>query len=129
VAGNSKGYVHSPENLEKIGAAALGRKLSEEVKQGMSQSRMGKNNSFFGHTHSEESKNLIRAAALNRKGPHAAAIEVEVTDLETKITTVYESIRKVADALNSDIKTILRREKNPSLKPYRGRYIISILRD
>jgi group I intron endonuclease len=129
MAGSSKGYKHIPESLEKIRTATLGRKHSEEVKQVMSESRMGKNNPFFGKTHSEESKNLIKAAALNRKGPHVAAIAVEVTDLETKITTVYDSIRKAADALNSDIKTILRREKNPTLKPYRDRYIINILRD
>jgi group I intron endonuclease len=129
MAGSSKGYKHIPESLEKIRTATLGRKHLEEVKQVMSESRMGKNNPFFGKTHSEESKNLMKAAALNRKGPHVAAIAVEVTDIETKITTVYDSIRKAADALNSDIKTILRREKNPTLKPYRDRYIINILRD
>jgi hypothetical protein len=36
------------------------------------------------------------------------SLDVEITDLETKITTVYFSIRKAAKAINSDIKkTIL----------------------
>jgi hypothetical protein len=40
------------------------------------------------------------------------SLEVEITELETKITTVYFSIRKAAKAINSNIKTILHRENN-----------------
>jgi hypothetical protein len=60
-------------------------------------------------------------------------LEVEITDLETKITTVYKSIRNAAESINSDIKTLLRREKSQLEKgintPYRKRYIIVIKRD
>jgi len=59
-------------------------------------------------------------------------INVEITDIETNITTKYDSIRSVAKAINSDTKTILRREKSQLEKgintPYRGRYIIKIKR-
>jgi hypothetical protein len=41
-----------------------------------------------------------------------AGVEVEITDLETKLTVTYESIRKAAKAINSDIKSLSRREKS-----------------
>jgi len=87
--------------------AASGRNHTEEVKREMSESRWGKNNSFFGKTHSEEALALIRAAALNREKSSVPGMEVEITDLQTKLTTTYDSVRKAADAINSDIKTIL----------------------
>jgi hypothetical protein len=45
-----------------------------------------------------------------------------VTVLETKAITTYGSIRKAAEALNSDIKAILYNEKTQ--KPFKGRYIL-----
>jgi group I intron endonuclease len=132
IAGNSKGYKHTPESLEKIRKAATGRKHTEEVRCEMSESRRGINNPFYGKTHTEDSLALIKAAAANRLEPGVPGIEVEITDLETKVTSVYDSIRKAATALDSDIKTILRREKNQTAKgintPYRGRYLINIKR-
>lgn len=55
-------------------------------------------------------------------------LEVEVLDLDTSFTTVYSSIREAAKALNSDISTILKREKKGIKKPFRGRYVIIIKR-
>ena len=106
-AGNTKGYKHNQGSIDKMREAALGRNHTEEVKREMSESRMGKNNSFFGKTHSEEALALIRAAALNREKPSVPGLEVEISDLQTKLTTTYDSVRKAADAINSDIKTIL----------------------
>jgi hypothetical protein len=63
---------------------------------------------------------LIKAAALNKKSVLISSIEVEVTDLCINITTVYKSIRKAAIAINSDINTILRREKNQKEIPFCG---------
>ena len=107
---------------------ALGRKHSEETKQFMSESRKGVNNPFYGKTHSEKSLALLRVAAKNRKKLPVPGIEVEITDLESNITTTYESIRKAASAINSDIKSLSRREKSQIKKgintPYRDRYII-----
>jgi len=131
-AGNTKGYKHNQESIDKMREAASGRNHTEEVKREMSESRWGKNNSFFGKTHSEEALALIRAAALNREKSSVPGMEVEITDLQTKLTTTYDSIRKAADAIDSDIKTILRREKSQLTKgintPYRGRYMIVIKR-
>lgn len=53
----------------------------------------------------------MKTAALNRKKPSKAGILVEIKDIETNSTTVLSSIRKAAIFINSDIKTILRREK------------------
>lgn len=85
--------------------------------------------SSFGRVTTEETKAKLSALALTRTYPHGKAILVEVKDVETNITTTYDSIRKAAIALNSDIKTILRREQNNITKSYRGRYIINIKRN
>ena len=107
---------------------ALGRKHNEEVKKLMSESRKGVNNNFQGKKYTVESIDLIRAAALKRTKLRKAGIEVEITDLEIKLTTTYESIRKAAIAINSDIKSLSRREKSQWEKginrPYIGRYMI-----
>lgn len=112
--------------------AALGRKHTEKVRLAMSESRKGKNNPFYGKTHSEKSLALLKAAAANREKTPVPGIEVEITDLETKLTTAYESIRKAARAIDSDIKSIIRREKSQLEKgintPYRNRYMIVIIR-
>jgi group I intron endonuclease len=135
IAGSSKGYKHSEESIEKIRKALLGKKRSEEVKLAMSESRKGENNSFYGKKHTKEAISLLKAAYANReKSPvqPPVGIEVEITDLETKITTTYESIRKAAKAIGSDIKSISRREKSQLEKgintPYRNRYMIVIRR-
>ena len=72
----------------------------------------------------------MKIARNNRAKPPVSGIEVEITDLETNIITKYDSIRLAAKAINSDIKTILRREKSQLQKnektPYKGRYVIVI---
>lgn len=71
--------------------------------------------------------------ASNRGYLPVAGIEVEITDLVSKITTVYSTIRKAALAIHSEIKTILRREKSQNEKGintlYRKKYIIIVRRD
>jgi len=128
-----EGYrLHTAESIEKMCIAGLGRKHTEGVRLAMSESRKGKNNPFFGKTHSDQSLALIKAAANNRIKSAVPGLEVEITDLETKLTTTYESIRKAAVAIGSDIKSISRREKSQLEKgintPYRNRYMIVIRR-
>jgi len=130
VAGSSKGYVHTPENIAKM----KNRLITEETKLKMSESAKsrlkceGKQGPFEGKKHSEKSRDLLRTIALNRTKPNKPGVEVEVTDLETKLTVTYESIRKAAKAINSDIKSLSRREKSQLEKgintPYRKRYMI-----
>lgn len=127
-AGNTKGYVHTLESLDRMRNAALGRKHSDQVKKDMSEYRKGINNNFYRKKHSVETINTMRCVALNRTKLSKPGIVVEITDLETKLWSTYESIRKAADAINSDIKSLSRREKSQLEKgintPYRGRYII-----
>jgi len=129
IAGNIEGYKHSIESKEKIRIASLGRKHTEAVKQIMSNSCKWVNNPFLGKIHSNKSSALIKAATLNRKSVPISSIEVEVIDLYINITTVYKSIHKAAIAINSEIKTILRREKDQKEKgintPYKKQYMIN----
>lgn len=132
LAGNSKGYKHTEESIKKMKDLAKGRKHSDEVKQNMSINRRGENNSFYMKKHSLETISLMKTAALNRKSPNKLGIKVEIKDIESNTTTVFSSIRKAAISINSDIKTILRREKlscKGVQTPYKKRYIITILRD
>jgi len=108
IAGNSLGYQHSVESIEKMRNSALGRKHSEEVRKSMSESRKGENNAIYGKIHTSSSLDLIRKAALNRTNPPVPGIEVEIIDLDTNEVTVYDSIRKAANSIGSDIKNILR---------------------
>lgn len=98
----------------------------------MSESKKGENNSFYGKTHTEENKTIMSSMRKARLTQPVSGIQVEVLDLETNITTTFDSIRKAALAINSDIKTILRREKSQLEKgintPYRNRYMIVIKR-
>lgn len=86
IAGNSKGYKHSPESIEKMQLLAKGRKHTEETKKGMSINRKGLNNSFYGKTHTLKSKTLMKEIALNRTDPSNPGISVEITDLTSKST-------------------------------------------
>jgi hypothetical protein len=121
------------ESIEKMRDAAIGRKHTDEVKELMSINRQGENNPFFGKNHSLETINLLRQVAINRDRLPKPGIEVEITDINTKVTEVYSSIRKAAKAIDSDIRTILRREKIQNIKgintPYRNKYIITIKRN
>lgn len=94
----------------------------------MSESRKRVNHNFQGKKHTTESRDLIRAATLKITELNKPGIEVEITDLETKLSTTYESFRKEANAINSDIKSLSRRDKSQLEKgintPYRDRYMI-----
>ena len=112
---------------------ALGRKNTQEVKDSMSMNRSGVNAPFYGKTHSLDTIEKLKAIAQNRNYLPVPGLQVEIIDLETKITSVYNSIRNTAKSINLDIKTLLRREKSQLEKgvntPYRNRYIIIIRRN
>jgi len=67
----------------------------------------------------EDSLALLRAAASNRVHVPVPGLKVEITDLETNVVTSYDSVRKAADALDSDIKTLLRLAGEPVLTQVR----------
>lgn len=133
IAGSTKGYQHSPEAIEKMKILATGRKHTDEVKDLMSKNRRGPNNAFYNKKHTADTIEKFKEIARNRDYTPVKGLEVEITDLETKTTTIHSSIREAAKFLNSDIKILLRREASQKEKgvnkPYRNRYVIYINRD
>lgn len=127
-AGNSLGYNHTPESIEKITQSALGRTHSVEVRKAMSESRMGANNPMFGKNVSEETRVKLSEAAKNRVKSNKPGFIVEVLDLENNITTEYQSIREAARNIGASFTTLIRREKKENPKPYKGRYVITVKR-
>ena len=109
-AGSTKGYKHTIESIEKMRTLATGRKHTEEVKDLMSKNRQGINNSFYNKKHTPDTIEKFKTIASNRTYVPVKGLEVEITDIETKITSTYSSIREAARFLNSDIKTLLTRE-------------------
>nr|YP_009254031.1 hypothetical protein [Hypomyces aurantius]ANC62717.1 hypothetical protein [Hypomyces aurantius] len=132
-AGSSKGYKPSLESIEKMKISATGRKHSDEVRDLMSQNRIGLNNSFYNKKHTAENIERFREIAINREHTPVKGLEVEITDIETNTVTVHSSVREAAKFLNSDIKTLLRREASQREKGvnklYRNRYVIYINRN
>jgi group I intron endonuclease len=112
---------------------AKGRKHSKEVKEAMSINRKGDKNSFFNKNHSLKTLSLMRTIALNRKKSSKPGFEVEIKNIENNTILVFSSIRKAAISMNSNIKTLLRREKLEKEKgiktPYKNKYIITIKRN
>ena len=110
IAGNSLGYKHTPESIDKLITLALGRKHSEETKKMISDALLGNKNS------------------LGRKRPDGAgkpSVQIEVLDLESGIQTVYPSISEAAKALDVRYSTISNYILRNTQKPYKGRYQIS----
>lgn len=87
--------------------SAIGIKHSEKVKQEMSTNRKGKSNPFFGKKHSHKSIELMKNAAKNRVKLPVPGIEVEVFDIEKNMSTIYNSIRKAATAMDTNVGNVL----------------------
>lgn len=86
----------------------------------MSESRKGKDNSFLFWWNSSTS--------INREKDHKPSLTVEVLDLTDHSTSVYSSVREAALKLGTNISTLISRDKRGTIKPYQGRYVISIKR-
>ena len=54
------------------------------------------------------------------------SIKIEVLDLETNISTTYDSIRAAARALNCQESSIRQYFRNNQKKPYKKRYVFTI---
>jgi hypothetical protein len=99
-----------------------GRKRSKE--DPMSSRQMAQGNTFFGKTHREASKQLIREAALARTRSHKPAFGVDVLDTVTGVTESFNSIREVTRLFKCSITTV---NKHNGLL-YKDRYLINIRR-
>jgi F-type H+-transporting ATPase subunit a len=115
IAGSSFGFKHSAETLANMRK----KKLSEEHKANISAAQKGKKKPWLNKPKSEEHKLKLTLAQPN-------CIKIKVTDLETNITTEYDSVKQAARALDlSSPNTIYMFFKQNQKKPYKGRYIFS----
>jgi len=110
-------------NILKVAGSSLGRVLSAETKAKISASKLGQK-------HSEETLSKIREhlGALNK----SKGFKVKVTDLESGLYEIYDSATKAAEALSCHkemIRYIEKRQLQGIHKPFRGRYIIKVLRE
>jgi group I intron endonuclease len=80
---------------------------------------LGENNPRFGKKHSEETINKFKSKthseATKDKISKRLGYTIAVTDITTGVTTVYETIGKAADALDSSHSTISRYIKDGKL--------------
>lgn len=111
LAANSLGFKHTKKTKNILSKLAKGRKLSLEVKQRMSENRKGNKDSFFGRKHTELTKSILREFARNRIKDPKTGFVVEVTDILTNTTKTYKSIREAAKSLNTNMITLISREK------------------
>jgi group I intron endonuclease len=122
VAGSNLGFKHSEETKAKF----FLRKHSEETRRKMSESKKGNNNPI--KAQSEETRNKIsvsRKANLSGSSQPSSQ-KIEVLDLETNITTRYDSMREASGALNVNLSSVGQYLlKSKKKLPYKGRYIIT----
>lgn len=102
------GRTHSEETLAKMSAAHIGSKKSQDTKLKMSAAQLGSKKS-------EESK--LKNALSSR-----TSIKIEVTDLETNISTIYNSLNQASKALKCSHMVISQYFSRKQNVPYLGRY-------
>lgn len=80
------------------------------------------------HNSSEEQRTKARQRMLDRN--EGKGISVEVSDLETKETKIYTSIRKASKAIGCVDGTILLAEKTflEINRPVKKKYLVKVLR-
>ena len=107
---------------------------SEETKVLMSKANKGENNPMFGKTgkdhpmfgktysHSEEAKAKI--SAFQASHTQKKSVKIQVTDLETNVTSSYTSIRKAAEVLGISHSGLSKRLKKTNSFIFKARYRI-----
>lgn len=96
-------------NTARIAGSTQGVYHTSESKAKMSINRMGINNPMYGKTLSQEIREKFSIARIDNT--NAPSYKVSILDLDTGETILYDSIRKAAEAINSDIKSLWRLEK------------------
>lgn len=133
VAGSLFGYKHTPESLEKMREIALNR--SDETKAKLREAALGKTynhteetkiklrNAILGIKRSEETREKLRIIQSNRTKHPVPGFKIEVKDMETGQTSIYDSLRAAAKEFNKGHKSLSYSLDNGKL--YRGRYLIT----
>lgn len=128
IAGSRLGSKQSLEAKTKIRASLTGRLLSEITKNKIQESRLG-----IAHSEATKAKLREHLTYLNKNIlATKKSLKITVLDLETNLTTEYDSIRKAALSIGSYAHVLTKHEKlqleKGYTKPFRGRYVIKILR-
>ena len=121
LAGSSLGHKHTEETLAKFKERKFSLDRLEKLRAHLT--NLNKNQS-------EEQKFRARERIL--KLNEAKGIKVEVTDLRTNEITVYNSLRKTAEALSTDLKALrynenVQKERGITV-PFKKQYIVKIKR-
>lgn len=120
---SSLGFTHSEQGRLKISNAITGKKHTDEHRAAQKARQTGAGNTFFGKTHSEEAKAILRLHAVSRKVSHKPSIAIEVQDTRRGILTSFPSLRKAGEALGISYNTI----KKYNGKLYSQRYLIALV--
>lgn len=122
-------------NILNIAGSRFGSKHTDETKELMRFARLEEKNPLFGQNHSEKTKALMSAAQKSRdKDGFAKTMEhkskiskslghkIEITDVDTNTTAIFDTIGEVAKYLDSSHTTVSRYIKNQTL--FKGKYRI-----
>lgn len=117
-AGSTKDYKHTEETLAKFRARLYSAEHMAMLKE---------NQSKF-NSEEQRAESRERMLEINkRKG-----IRVEVIDLDTNITTTYDSIRKAAESIGCAKNAIIcyekQQQKTGVVNKLKGRYVIKVIR-
>jgi len=99
IAGSSLGYIHSQDSKQKTSKALkgvyvgiksplFGKNHTIETKNNMSLQRKGENNYFYGKTHSDQTKEIMRQKALDRN--HSVETKDKMSKAHGNPVYVYE---------------------------------------
>jgi group I intron endonuclease len=121
-ASSSLGVKHTEQGKIKIREGMTGKARSQDVREAMSQRQTGSGNTFFGMSHTDESKALLREAALARIFLPKAGYAVTVVDtLTNNKSQSYKSLREASLALKCSRRSLTINNG----KLFRGRYLIT----
>lgn len=133
VAGSLFGYKHTTESLQKMSEIAKNR--SEETIAKLRTAALGKTyihtvetkdkirEMMLGRKHSDETKEKLKIIQRNRINPPVKGTNVQVKDILTGETIIYDSLRNAGKGLNSNHRSIKNNLDNGKL--FRNRYIIT----
>ena len=128
IAGSRLGSKQSAETKAKIVLALTGHKTSAITKSKQRAARLGISHDDATRAKLKEHLTKLNQNMLAKK----KGIKVTVLDLETKITTEYDSIRKAAISTGSYASVLIKHENlqlnKDYTKPFKNRYVIKINR-
>lgn len=128
MASSTLGFKHTEDSIGKIRESMTGKPRSADVRIAMSERQTGVGNTFYGKSHTDETKALLRAAALTRERDPKPGYLVTVLDQDDVNNPKFKepmSMRKAASALKCSRQTLTKYDG----KVLNHRYLIVINKD